>query len=546
MIFATYFKFFSYLNVYYGLVFGLAWGFYWGAFDGYDFFGDDLSYARYAHYWSINQGYVNRDIFTHRLGFILPMAGFYALWGVNDTTTTLLPFVSYVGILSLIYRFFSPSSVWIAIYAAILVGFDFYTLLFSQKVYPDLLLAWVVWALVISLYHRANDWRAVGWSVGLFFYGFLVKETIFYVLPLILFAGIYDLKLRQNQFFWLGFVGLGVAVGVVYLGFYGYFTQDWFYRFHTIQSGHYADATHSYFDKPWQALIPRLTYEPVLMLLNSGMMLVFLPTLPSLGRLYRLAFWDTKNWEFWLVAAFISILGVFWLGSTSWQFYNPIGLLGRMILMLMPIAAVLAAINLERATQQPKYLYFLWIAYALSAIGVYYVFASKLAVVYGLLSIFFGSMILYKRLIINKLHFKNQLLSPQNCLAVGLLVILSIHPLYRLMKPTETHYATEKLIFQNYLQKKAPTHIVYADVATLYSLAFMCRFQVPKNYTFLAYDSLKTYQPLPQTQQLVFVNPAKLQFSNQYGYPIPSQILNPPPTWQLIIDKQGVKVYQIK
>ncbi len=173
---------------------------------------------------------------------------------------------------------------------------------------------------------------------------------------------------------------------------------------------------------------------------------------------------------------------MFWFFSTSWQFYNPIGLLGRMILMLVPIASVLSAINLDRACQKPIYFVFFSLGFAFCAAIVYYFYASKLVFIYALLSFLMGGYgyltrqkIVDKSFIINGLTYFKVIHSaslPKKVLAWLLFLVLLIHPTYALVKPSETNYQAEKIIFQQYFKQSAKQIIVFTDVFTLHSLKF--------------------------------------------------------------------------
>jgi hypothetical protein len=539
--------FFIILSLFGGLFYGLA-------FDGYDFFCDDLSYGQVAYQLSQGNFNIPPDGLAQRLGAILPIAWFYVLGGVNDFTFTLFPFLSYWLILYLIYRVFAKENSWIAVFAMLFYGLDFYSLFFNHKPYPDLPLATVAWAMVLGLYFRQNNLVSGAGLAWLCMYGFLVKETIIYFIPGFIFWLIYDLIQKRKGLFWLYFSGSGIVFLGVYLILNAYFTGNFLFRIQAIQASHYpSDA--SYFDKNWQFMVGRLTYEPLLMLINAGFMICILPSLPSFLKLFKAKFWVAEDWEFFLAVIITSVLAMFWFSSTSLQYYNPLNLQGRMILMLVPVASVLSAINLVRACQRPSYFSFLSVGFAFCGGVLYYFYASKLAFIYGLLSCFLGVYAYlisqkntHNSLIINKLYiwsFKDQNELNKRILAIVWLLILLIHPIYTMLKPSETNYKAEKFIFKQHFNQTSKKAIVFADVVTLHTLTFNFPYQPAKNYRFVAYEELKKDWN-KELLQYVIINPAKIKFSYNYNYPIPPQVLNPPLHWQLVIQVGEVKIYQIK
>jgi hypothetical protein len=78
----------------------------------------------------------------------------------------------------------------------------------------------------------------------------------------------------------------------------------------------------------------------------------------------------------------------------------------------------------------------------------------------------------------------------------------------------------------------------------LHSLSFRFPYQPGKNYRFLPYKELKNYAG-KASEKYVLINPAKIKFANHYYYFVPNEVLAPPITWKLLIQKGDLKVYQI-
>src|SRR5690242_20680964 len=120
------------------MLFGVT--FYFEAFDGL-LFSDDFSYAFYAYKVSAGSFEWVNDIFGHRLGVFLPVAALYKLFGVNDFTTTIWPFVCYSSILITLFLVFHKEDKLVCAIALILSALSFYPILFSNKLFPDVIVS---------------------------------------------------------------------------------------------------------------------------------------------------------------------------------------------------------------------------------------------------------------------------------------------------------------------------------------------------------------------------------------------------------------------
>src|SRR5690349_19310022 len=106
--------------------FGLI--FYIKGFDGL-IFSDDFSYASYAHQLAIGRFKLIDDLFNQRWGVFLPVSVLYRFFGVNDITTTLWPFLCYIGILSFLFFYFKKDTL-VCCLTLLLAGLNFYPIYF--------------------------------------------------------------------------------------------------------------------------------------------------------------------------------------------------------------------------------------------------------------------------------------------------------------------------------------------------------------------------------------------------------------------------------
>jgi hypothetical protein len=106
-----------------GLVILLGLGFYVGAFDGYYFY-DDLKYMEYAYQIAHHQFQLTSDNFCHRFGLIVPTTLGYAVFGVNEWTSTWWVLVCWAASVWLCYKIVHQNTL-SCIASTILCGLDY-------------------------------------------------------------------------------------------------------------------------------------------------------------------------------------------------------------------------------------------------------------------------------------------------------------------------------------------------------------------------------------------------------------------------------------
>ncbi len=316
------------------------------SFDGYYFY-DDTTYAFYA--YQLVKGtyqYTTNDIFAHRWGLIFPLALFYKIFGVNDFSNIFLPLLATLTSFNIFFiwtKKYLPNQKELAF---LLFALDFYTLFFANKLYPDVLLTTLILSAIFLLWERKNSFRQAFFFVFLNFWGFLCKETILFVVPFYVYVCVYDLLKKQNFGFWVMAFITALAFGVFYVGLYAYFTENPLFRFSLIQEGHqeYTQFRSESF------LLERLTYAPLQMFVQTGLIITFAGALTKLFSLNK----KLQNFLNFTLAAFTFSLLSFWLMPVDFKHYTPIYLLPRHILFLVPLGAIVSAQAITKKTN--KYL----------------------------------------------------------------------------------------------------------------------------------------------------------------------------------------------
>ncbi len=415
------------------------------------------------------------------------------------------------------------------------------------------------------------------------FLALISKELIVYVLPFYMYVFAQDMQQKENNthsvIFWKWSILLGIFVLGAYFGAYYYHTGDFFYRFRSIEDGRY-EAVSSYFDKPISVLLARLTYEPIIMFVSGTTMIVFAGALPSFWRVFRNVFTKTtsaNHIETYFTWLCVSILVCFWFGSTSLQVYNPIGLFPRMILFVVPFLAVLAGLNFHKIITNQKYQYFFSVIFLFSGIIAWQTVGLKTAFIYFLLTFWIS----FYEIIYQIIHKTHRLLpSPRSTwgydgstplglfckekivlktlkgfnnhnptwnvgngnnlfFMIGFVVIMLIHPVFSMLKPTETGYKAQKNFLQNYFSEgkklnpnpKNEQIIIFSDHTTQNGENIYFDFKKPTNITFKHYNDTISIKNSSKYYLLV----------NDFSVEKPQNI---PTNWKLLVEKNNIKLYE--
>lgn len=318
------------------------------SFDGITF-SDDVYYLLAGQkFWEGTMEF-NDYHFSTRWGAYIPSGLMGLLLGFDPHRISLISLISYLGTLALLLKILpKDSNPWV-----ILIWFSsqVYFLHFLTKVYPDSQL--VFWSVLIpfsAVFRKEKPiLAALGLIAGLFF-GFLTKETIIFLGPLPILLFVFDRnKQNKNLSFYSWLVGLGCIFGTLYLGYFWIKFDSPFYRFESIQAGHYI-SEFTYADKSSWVMLKRLTLLPILTLIERSYWLWMIFALPGLVKMWKKP--TSPGLEFGM--AFLSLFFLFWFMSTNFRFYNPLYLNPRHLIILVPILAFLISLGWEEWQNNQK------------------------------------------------------------------------------------------------------------------------------------------------------------------------------------------------
>lgn len=317
-------------------------------FDGITFSDDVYYLIAGQRFWAGTMEF-NDYHFSTRWGAYISSGLIGLLLGFDPHRISLISLISYLGTLALLLKILpKDANPWVML---IWFSTQVYFLHFLTKVYPDSqLVFWTVLIPFSAVFRNDKPFlAALGLISGLFF-GFLTKETIIFLGPLPILLFVFDWKKQNNKLsFYSWLVALGCAFGALYLGYFWVKFGSPFYRFESIQAGHYI-SEFTYADKSGWVMLKRLTLFPILTLIERSYWLWIIFALPGLVKIWKKP--TSPGLEFGL--AFLSLFSLFWFMSTNFRFYNPIYLNPRHLIILVPISAFLISLGWEEWQNNQK------------------------------------------------------------------------------------------------------------------------------------------------------------------------------------------------
>ena len=317
-------------------------------FDGITF-SDDVYYLLAGKKFWEGTMEANAYHFSTRWGAYVPSGLIGSLLGFEPHRISLISLFSYLGALVLLLKVL-PSKYNPGI-LVLWFSTQVYFLHFLTKVYPDsLLVFWVVLIPFSAVFrHEKPFLAALGLVSGLFF-GFLTKETIVLLGPLPFLLFYFDRRnktVKTSFYFWI--LAIGFLFAAIYLSYFWVKFGDPMYRITSINAGHYI-SEFTYADKGIWSIVRRISYLPILTFVERGYWLWILLALPAISQVRKKQ--GTPILEF-SIAALLLLIG-FWLMTSTLEFYNPIYLNPRHLIILVPILAFLIASGWEDWQANPK------------------------------------------------------------------------------------------------------------------------------------------------------------------------------------------------
>ena len=362
---------------------------------GYDgiTFSDDVYYMQFGRdFW---KGLELRDSshFTERWGAFLFSGLFTHLFGYTDRWASVPSLISYLVSFYLLLHLKNENSYrfWLTLFFCTQV----YFLHFLPKVYPDsILVLWVILVPFTAVYRQKYPFWMGMTMAATFMIGFATKETMVLLLPFPFLIFFFDWKNGNNLSFYKWFGAWSILILGIYffINFIKY--QNAFFHIDAIHSNYYT-WEFSYHDKGWDPIFKRITHEPILVFVLRSFWIWIVFSIS--GMVIGISTKEKIVFEF-AMAALCLIFG-FWFMSSSLEFYNPIYMNPRHLIILVGPLSVLVAMSAKDWINKPHWKIRISVLIALGIFVGFILKDLKMAAYItgmGLLFIFFSDHQLFK------------------------------------------------------------------------------------------------------------------------------------------------------
>ncbi|SET29753.1 4-amino-4-deoxy-L-arabinose transferase [Hymenobacter actinosclerus] len=521
---------------------------------------DDYYYARHAYqllHGTFELGPDPQELLhdpLHERWLIFgPVAGFFALFGVNIISATLWPLLATLGCAGLIYVLYARREPVVAAAAMLLLGLHYFTLNLANYLYPDnILMFWCLAGAAALLRGREPGRRAGWWGLGFALLGFaalLSKETIAYYLPFYLGVLGLDAVRRRHGRFWVVALSTGALLLAAYGVFYYVVTDDGLYRIHLIEQTNKFLSEGNYLVGNRAVLLDRITWQPLSFFVGIGLGLMLTLAAAALGHPSAPHGPEGADSEgpdrwFWLALAG-STLAFYWLGSTSLSSYNPITLLPRMTTPLLPPLALAAGFGLQRLVARAG-------GRALAAGVVLLLLTAWLRTAVAVVYLLPGLALLAVGLSRWLPRWPAALRPGRPALAAGVVAVLglalAVRPAYFMRKPPVSAHASQVRVLQR-LAGPAVRGTVLVDDFLFPNYDFSYGFEVPKGLSFRRYFARDSIRISPAQPAWLLLNRATLandELTRKLIRYSPDSVLSWYPNRRLVAQDGLVELYEVR
>lgn len=462
---------------------------------------DDIQYCKISKQL-IHGIYDWNNHYSYRLVPIILTSLSFLCFGISDFSASLPSLLITFLILYLIYsniKTYGNEVIFLCFTFLISTGwFLFYT----DKPMPDIYVAFsILLTVTILRFYRFSQkpksalLYALYTSIALFI-GFLSKETILFILPVLLYFFIYDIVKKQYYSFWLYLLVFGLLIVILYFTISWMYTNNPFIRFYAVLNNSYPNDC-NYYVQSNSVIFKRISIDFFRMLVENSMIFSVLLLLPFLIAKFRTIFSILTVEHFFICISFLLILSSNFMTIYP-NHYSPMCIDPRHYLFVIPISVIPASYYFSNNVNNKKYLHFILV--------VLLVIAS-----YSVYQIQTNSWILYLSFVI---LFSLYLNVPNNQLfrkifLIGIILICLIKPISLIYNANNIKYNRQKEVWHNYFSSKLSSNlIVLTDDIQKNISEFYMEFE-HKNIRFIDFVHIDT--SYLQNKKLIF-------YYNPYTY----------------------------
>jgi 4-amino-4-deoxy-L-arabinose transferase-like glycosyltransferase len=445
---------------------------------------DDIHYARLA--YDFNNGTVDyNDHFSYRIVVILFTALSYSVFGISDFASSLPAIIVSLLILTIVFFVMKNENKRTIIIALSLTTLSDWFLFYSDKLMPDIYVALFITAGISVIWYykfSAGSKNALSCSVLLvlsLLLGFLAKETIVFIIPLLAYLFITDIIFRRDIRFWIYTLIGGCVVLLLYFLVTWLITGDFLKRFEAISGNGYLNLC-SYDKQPTAFLIRRITRDFFEMLVYQTMMTGFIVVIAYLFRKRsKEVFKFNDSLSFWITSALILLLSSNFM-PTSLTAYSPLCPDPRHYLFLIPVSSIPASIILNEFIEKKRFKIQLVVILALVTLLSFFITGNSFRQLYLPLTILFSAYIFVAPKPVNR-----------NIFSVLFFIVLLIIPLSMINYSRKVNYRKQKEILVSQVINQNKDCVVITDEVQKRLGEYYSRFDKNNNVEFLDFREFK-------------------------------------------------------
>jgi len=419
---------------------------------------DDMQYAKVAH--DFLQDTVDYDDhYSYRAPVVLLTSLSYSLLGVSDFASAIPPLITTLFILVILFWILKDKNWKTILIALSLTTFSSWFIFWSDKLSSDIYVAFAVFAALAVLhqykYHSTKK-QAFLYAflfAGALFFGFLAKETVILMLPLLLYVFIVDMIQKQDRKFWIYSILCGIGFLLTYLFIIKYLTGSFLNRFDAIVNNSYLNLC-SYDQQSWRILLKRIVWDFWDMCVYQNMILGFVFVGAFLFQKNALSYFKMKDsFSFFLVSAILLILSCNFM-CISFTAYSPMCIDPRHYLFLIPVVAIPASLIITQFMEEKKQAIPIIILLIGVSVLAFFSQGHTFSRLYLPVTLLFG---LYLFLKPNKLF--------QTWLVIVFAIILSLQMVNWIKYAQSVQYGKQKEhIFKEIIQKNEKCYVITDEV----------------------------------------------------------------------------------
>lgn len=194
----------------------------------------------------------------------------------------------------------------------------------------------------------------------LLFIAFCTKLTVLFILPFLSIIFFWNILNKKKIRFWLSAFVTGFVLLACYFLIYDSFTGDPFFRFNGLELTHsemQQGVRWNYVNRPFQDYLLRLTIKPIGFFLNAPgyaillipIALYFIIKAANFPKFFKI---NKSNFPGFLGLYFATTLLMHWFCSTSLNYYNPVVLVERMLILILPAITILCIYIIQKKIPQ--------------------------------------------------------------------------------------------------------------------------------------------------------------------------------------------------